>query len=669
MLNFTTNRFMSNKIGIYIMMRKIDFAKRQRYKKISFVLNMCKGGLKLDHISEFDRHIFHEGKHYEVHKFMGAHVSSRGTTFTVWAPHAKAVSVVGDFNNWSQFENPMKKISIEGLWSIFVENVYDGERYKYHILTSDNKELYKADPYAFYAEQKPKTASVTYDLENYTWSDKKWMKKRKKWDFTKEAISIYEINFASWKKNEDGSFYTYGQFADELIPYIKELGYTHIEIMPLHEHPFDGSWGYQVTGYYAITSRYGSPKDFMNFVDLCHQNEIGVILDWVPSHFCKDEHGLASFDGSNLYECDDEVLRENRDWGTLNFNYERNEVKNFLISNAIFLLEKYHIDGLRVDAVAYMMYKNMATSRYDLFEANDINEHAVKFIKQLNIQVFERFSDVLMIAEESSPYVGVTSPVHKGGLGFNLKWNMGWMNDTLKYIELDPLFKSGSHSKLTFSIMYAFNENFVLPLSHDEVVHGKKSLLDKMPGDYNMKFSGLKLLLSYMFFHPGKKLTFMGTEFGQFIEWDEWKELDWHLYDYDSHKSIYNYLKKLNYMYKKEKTLHEIDFKYDGFKWNDADNRNESIIAFSRFDLKGNHTLAVFNFTPVKRENYWIKIYDKCDYQAILCSDDGIYNGNSDNLGNEITYFEDKGNIYVSYDLPPLSATLLKPIERRKKHD
>lgn len=623
----------------------------------------------MNQISEFDRHIFHEGKHYEVYKFMGAHIGKKGTTFRVWAPHALSISVVGSFNNWNQFEHPMERLSIEGLWSVFIEGVGEGESYKYHIFTPDKKELYKADPYAFYSELKPNTASITYDIKGYEWSDQKWMKRRRKKDSLNSAISIYEINFASWRKNDDGSFYTYEQLSIELIPYVKELGYTHIEIMPLQEHPFDGSWGYQVTGYYSITSRYGSPKDFMNFVDLCHQNGIGVILDWVPSHFCKDEHGLASFDGSNLYECDDEILKENKDWGTCNFNYERNEVKNFLISNAIYLIEKYHIDGLRVDAVAYMIYKNMATSRYDLFKEDEINEHAINFLKQLNIQVFERFSDVLMIAEESSTYPGVTSPVHEGGLGFNLKWNMGWMNDTLKYIELDPLFRSGSHNKLTFSLMYAFNENFLLPLSHDEVVHGKKSLLDKMPGDYDMKFSGLKLLLSYMFFHPGKKLNFMGSEFGQFIEWDEWKELDWHLFEYDSHKSIYNYVKELNHIYKKQKTLHELDFSYEGFRWNDVDNSDESILAFSRYDLKGRHTLAVFNFTPVKRENYWIKLHEKKDYRVILCSDDAEYNGKSKNLASEKNYFKHNGDIYISYDLPALSATLLKPIERRKRHD
>lgn len=623
----------------------------------------------MNHISEFDRHIFHEGKHYEVYKFMGSHVDESATTFTVWAPNALSVSVVGDFNNWNQFENPMKKISIEGLWTARIEGIGENQSYKYHIFTSDKKEIYKADPYGFYSEVKPKTASITYDISGYKWNDQKWMKKRIKSDFTKKPISIYELNFASWRKNGDGSYYSYDQLAKELIPYIKDLGYSHIEIMPLHEHPFDGSWGYQVTGYYAITSRYGEPKDFMNFVDQCHQNNIGVILDWVPSHFCKDEHGLARFDGTNLYESDDEILRENRDWGTLNFNYKRNEVKNFLISNAIFLVENFHVDGLRVDAVAYMIYKNMATSRYDLFKPDEINEDAIDFLKELNIQVFKRFRDVLMIAEESSTYGGITRPVHEGGLGFNLKWNMGWMNDTLKYIELDPLFRSGSHDKLTFSIMYAFSENFVLPLSHDEVVHGKKSLLDKMPGDYNMKFSGLKLLLSYMYFHPGKKLSFMGAEFGQFIEWDEWKQLDWHLFDYESHRSIYKYVKELNKKYRKEKSLHEIDFEYDGFKWNDVDNKNESIIAFSRYDLRGRHVMCVFNFTPVKRENYWIKIHDKKDYRIVLCSDDEEYMGNSRNLKSEKKYFKHKGQIYISYDLPPLSATLLKPIERRKKHD
>ena len=620
-------------------------------------------------ITDFDRHLFHEGKHFEAYKILGAHVCEEGTIFTVWAPNAKNISVIGSFNDWNTDANPMKKLSIEGLWNVFIEGVQEYEIYKYHIVTKDGLVLHKSDPVAFYAEVRPKTASVTYNLNGYQWSDSKWMTKRKKWDFTKEPISIYELSLSSWRKNEDESYYTYKKLSEELIPYIKDLGYTHIEIMPLHEHPFDGSWGYQVTGYYAITSRFGEPKDFMNFVDLCHQNDIGVLLDWVPSHFCKDIHGLSSFDGSNIYESDDPVLKENLDWGTLNFNYKRNEVKSFLISNAIFMFDYFHIDGLRVDAVAYMIYKNMATSRHDLFDPEEKNNDAIDFIKELNTEVFKRYEDILMIAEESSAYPLVTAPVDKGGLGFSLKWNMGWMNDTLKYIEVDPLFRKGSHDKLTFSIMYAFNENFVLPFSHDEVVHGKKSLLDKMPGDYSMKFNGLKLLFSYMFFHPGKKLTFMGSEFGQFIEWNEWSELDWHLLDYESHMGIYNYIKKLNHFYRKYKELHEIDFKYDGFLWNDVHNKNESIIGFSRYDSNGNHLLMIFNFTPINRKDYWIKIHKLTNYEILLCSDELAYGGCSEISNKSFNPFLKGEDIYISYDLPPLSATVFKPIERRLFND
>lgn len=620
-------------------------------------------------ISEFDRYIYHEGKNFESYRFLGAHVFDLGTRFTVWAPNAKSISVVGTFNEWDPNVHYMEKISIEGLWSLFIEGVNNHELYKFHIVAMSGESFYKADPFAFFSEVKPKTASVTYRLDDFEWTDSKWIDKREKWDFKKNPIAIYELNFSSWRRNEDESYYSYKQLAEELIPYVLDLGYTHIEIMPLLEHPFDGSWGYQVTGYYAITSRFGEPKEFMKFVDLCHQNGIGVIFDWVPSHFCKDSHGLSSFDGSNLYEYDDPVMRENIDWGTLNFNYKRNEVRNFLISNANFLFDYYHIDGLRVDAVAYMIYKNMATSRYDLFQSDEKNDDAISFLKELNTEVFKRHQGILMIAEESSAYPLVTAPVDAGGLGFNLKWNMGWMNDTLKYIEVDPLFRKGSHDKLTFSLVYAFSENFVLPLSHDEVAHGKKSLLDKMPGDYDMKFKGLKLLLSYMYFHPGKKLTFMGAEFGQFIEWNEWKALDWHLLKYESHSGIYKYLKALNNSYTNYKELHELDFDFSGFLWNDVDNKDESIIGFSRLDSDGNHLLAVFNFTPVYRKDYWIKIHKNIEYEIILSSEDKLFFGDNRDTGIILKPFNKDGVNYISYDIPPLSATLLKPVERSRSDD
>lgn len=596
---------------------------------------------------------------------MGAQVSGGGTTFTVWAPNAKYVSLVGNFNQWDSGQTPLKPVNEVGLWWVFVPGLGEYEVYKYFIVGPGDEVHHKADPYGFFSEVKPQTASVTFDLKGYAWNDQDWMRARKIFDFTRSPIAVYELNVASWRRNPDGSYYSYRQLGDELIPYVKELGYTHIELMPLMEHPFDGSWGYQVTGYFAITSRYGNPRDFMEFVDRCHQAGIGVIFDWVPSHYCKDAHGLGHFDGGCVYEKTDPVLKENLDWGTFNFDYSRNEVKSFLVSSANFFFDKFHVDGFRVDAVAYMIYKGMSTSRHDLFHHEELNTDAVEFLKELNTEVFKRHQGILMIAEESSAYPLVTKPVSVGGLGFNLKWNMGWMHDTLEYLEMDPVFRKSAHHRLTFSIAYAFSENFLLPLSHDEVVHGKKSLLDKMVGDYSEKFKGLKLLLSYMYFHPGKKLTFMGTELAQFVEWNEWEALDWHLLQYDTHRGVFEYLKALNHSYRNLPELHSIDFEYDGFKWNDVDNSQESVISFSRYDREGNALLAVLNFTPIHREQYWIRVHVPQDYEIILSSEEKSYGGMLESIGRVHSSFEAYGQHFIAMELPALSATLLKPRKGR----
>lgn len=619
----------------------------------------------LDKPNEFNQYLFHEGKHFKAYEFMGAQVGKAGTGFTVWAPNAGYVSLVGNFNGWDSGATPLEKINEVGLWWGFVPGLGEYEVYKYFIVGPGGEVHYKADPYGFFAEVKPQTASVTFDLEGYPWQDGEWMQARRDFDFSRSPIAVYELNAASWRKNPDGSYYGYHQLAEELIPHIQELGYTHIELMPLLEHPFDGSWGYQVTGYFAITSRYGNPKDFMFFVDRCHQAGIGVIFDWVPSHYCKDAHGLGHFDGGGVYEKTDPVLRENLDWGTFNFDYARDEVRSFLISSANFLFEKFHVDGFRVDAVAYMIYKGMSTSRHDLFHHSELNTEAIAFLKELNTEVFARHPGILMIAEESSAYPLVTKPVSTGGLGFNLKWNMGWMHDTLEYLELDPLYRKEAHNRLTFSIAYAFSENFLLPLSHDEVVHGKKSLLDKMVGGYEEKFKGLKLLLSYQYFHPGKKLTFMGTELAQFVEWDEWGTLDWHLLDYDSHRGVFNYLKALNHSYRNLPPLHAIDFEYEGFKWNDVENARESVISFTRYDREGNTLLAVMNFTPVHREGYWIKVHTREDQEIILSSEEKSYGGAIESIGRVYSPFEEYGHHFIAMDLPPLCAILLKPRKRR----
>ena len=511
-------------------------------------------GIDFFYIEEgkFDAHLFHQGTFYESYTFLGAHKledDEEYVRFIVWAPRAKEIYLTGNFNDWNDTNLPMERIPESGLWNICVKGVSEFDAYKYRIITQSNEVLMKADPYAFHAEERPKSASKYYDIEGFEWTDKKWMKERKEQDNLNGPVSIYEVNLLSWKKKEDGSQYSYDDLSDELVRYVKKMGYTHIELMPIMEYPFDGSWGYQVTGFFAPTSRFGTPKDFMNFVDKFHRNGIGVILDWVPAHFAKDGHALGKFDGTYLFESLDRAKAENDMWGTYNFDFTKPEVLSFLISNAMYWIEYYHIDGIRIDAVSYILYYDLSGKGIKNIHGGNENLEAIEFFKRLNSVINKKHPDVLLIAEESTSFEKLTTPLEKGGLGFTHKWNMGWMNDTLRYMEIDPLFRSKRQDLLTFGLMYAFNENFIIPLSHDEVVHGKKSLLDKMPGSYEEKFANLRLLYLYMYAYPGKKLLFMGGEFAQFKEWDEWEQLDWSLLEYETHSKVQKFVTDLNKLY------------------------------------------------------------------------------------------------------------------------
>ena len=628
--------------------------------------------------NEYNRYLFHKGENYHSYKFLGNHLiqkkDKKGVRFSLWAPNAKKISVIGDFNNWQSNIHEMKKIKNSGIWTIFINKAKAGDLYKYKITGPNNEIRIKADPYANYAEKKPNTASRVFNNNKYKWNDEKWIKKRNNFDPHKEAILIYELHLGSWIRDEENNYLNYREIADKLVDYIKKMGYTHIELLPIAEHPFDGSWGYQTTGYYAVTSRYGNPDDFKYLVDKCHQNNIGVIMDWVPGHFCKDDHGLRIFDGTPLYESEDPRRAENIQWDTLNFDFAQPEIWSFLISNAIYWLKEFHIDGIRADAVSNMIYLDYqkkdgqwAANKY----GGNENLEAIAFLQKLNEVVFKEFPGTLMIAEESSAWPGVTSPTYHDGLGFNFKWNMGWMNDTLEYMEKDPLFRKGVHNKLTFSIMYTYSENYILPLSHDEVVHGKKSLLDKMPGEYWEKFANLRLLFGYMLAHPGKNLLFMGGEFGQFIEWNYKQELDWSLLEYEKHKKMSDYVKELNKFYLEEKALWLLDHKPEGFEWVEADDKDKSIISFLRFPYnQENHLLVICNFTPVFRENYQVGIpfYEK--YEIVFNSDLEKYGGK--NSLNQKLYSPSKKSCNskpysLEIDLPPLSILYLKINENTKE--
>lgn len=581
---------------------------------------------------ELPLHLFNHGTNYESYRFLGAHLFNNdgvdGVVFRVWAPNARCVSVVGEFNNWNTNSHVMENVYNCGVWQIFIPDVKEYTTYKYYITTRSGEGIYKSDPYAFHAELRPNNGSKVFNLDNYEWKDEKWISE--KTSPLDKPMNVYEVNFASWKLKEDGSYMNYCEIADDLIPYVKKMGYTHIEVMPLSEHPFDGSWGYQVTGYYAATSRFGTPTQLKYFIDKCHQVGIGVIMDWVPAHFPKDAFGLYKFDGEYCYEDKNPRRGEHKEWGTMVFDYGKQEIQCFLISNALFWLKEFHIDGLRVDAVSSMLYLDYNRKDGEWqpnCRGGRENLEAIAFLQNLNTQIFQRFPNAIMVAEESTAWPLVTKPVEDGGLGFNFKWNMGWMNDTLSYMSLDPFFRNKNHQKLTFSFMYAFSENFILPISHDEVVHGKCSLLNKMPGEYDAKFDNLRAFYGYMMSHPGKKLLFMGQEFGQVIEWNYMQGLDWLLFGYESHRRLNDYVKDLNHFYLKNKAFWEIDYSWEGFKWLVPDDNTNSIIVFMRSDKKGNQILVVCNFDTRTQEDYKIGVEYIGNYKEIFNSDDKKYGG------------------------------------------
>ncbi len=573
--------------------------------------------------------LFSQGNCTDAYTFLGCHRENGKTVFRVWAPNAEGVSVVGDFCDWDPDKYHMFHIG-NGVFEAIVDGLEEYSVYKYSIKSKDGSVTLKSDPYAYHFETAPSNASKVYDLDGYTWHDDEWKRSKHIGDIYSKPVNIYEVHVGSWRRYSDGNVFNYRDFGRELAKYVTEMGYTHIELLPVMEHPFDGSWGYQVTGYYAPTSRYGTPKDFMEFVDIMHENGIGVIIDWVPAHFPKDEFGLYRFDGDPCYEYGDPKKGEHREWGTCVFNYGRGEVVSFLVSNAIFWHDKYHIDGIRVDAVASMLYLDYnrkdgewIANKYGGRE----NLEAIDFLRKLNTAVFGKFPDTMMIAEESTAWPMVSKPADIGGLGFNFKWNMGWMNDMLRYMSLDPINRKYHHDSLTFSFFYAFSENFVLPISHDEVVHGKCSLINKMPGDYAEKFNGLRTFYAYMTAHPGKKLMFMGTEFAQFIEWNYSQELDWLLLDYDKHRRMQGFVKELNALYKATPALWEIDYSWEGFSWIANDDRDQSIIAFKRTDKAGNDLLCICNFVPVTRTGYRLGMPEYAEYEVVFNTDSAEFGG------------------------------------------
>ena len=629
--------------------------------------------MKTSELSEFDLYLFHQGTNYHAYEMLGAHFvesdGKKGVRFAVWAPHAKSISVVGDFNEWDTRVNPMTRGRDGEIWEVFVPGIEEGAIYKYAIEPQwGGPRIMKADPYGFYAEKKPNTASRVYDLSKYEWKDGDWFEQKKKESSYERPMLTYEVHAGSWRRTKDGEYLSYRDLADQLIDYVKKMNYTHIEFMPLCEHPFDGSWGYQITGYYAVTSRFGTPDDFRYLVDKAHENGIAVIMDWVPGHFCKDEQGLRHFDGQTLYESDNEQLAENWEWGTTNFDYGRTEVQSFLISNAMFWFEEFHIDGLRIDAVANMLYLNYGRKdgEWTPNKYGDTgNLEAMDFLKKLNESIFKYHPQALMIAEESTAWPLISKPVYMGGMGFNYKWNMGWMNDMLKYMSLDPIYRKWNHDKVTFSFMYAFSENFVLPLSHDEVVHGKCSLISKMPGDYWQKFAGLRTFFAYWIAHPGKKLLFMGGEFGQFIEWNYDDSLDWHLpQQYPMHKKMLEYSRALNKFYCDHKALWQVDFDWNGFQWIDCNDNENSVVSFIRkAEAPSDYIVAVCNFTPEVRHDYRIGVPEKGSYIEVFNSDDEAFGGsgvkNEGEIKTEDVKWHDRDQS-ILLTIPPMATIYLR---------
>ena len=644
-------------------------------------------------MGEIDRHLFAEGNHHHIWRKMGAHLTEidkkQGVMFCLWAPHAKSVSVIGDLNSWDGRHHPMQK-RLGGIWELFIPGLSEGDLYKYEIRTEKGHCYEKADPYGFQHEVRPAKSSVISKIDSFQWSDQSWISNRDNRDPLEQPISVYEMHLGSWMHassddpfiNSNGEhrapvpaadmkpgsrLLTYKELANKVIPYVKERGFTHIELMPISEHPFDGSWGYQVTGWYAPTSRFGSPDEFRAFVDSCHKEGIGIILDWVPGHFPKDQHGLAYFDGSHLYEHSDPRVGEHKEWGTLIFNYSRNEVRNFLVANLIFWFDQFHIDGIRVDAVASMLYKDYLRPEGEWIPNEDggnENFEAVRFLQQANHVLFQHFPGALSIAEESTTWTGVTKPTDMDGLGFNLKWNMGWMHDMLDYFEIDPWFRQFNQNNITFSICYNFTENFMLALSHDEVVHGKSHLLHKMPGDDWQKYANTRALLAYMWTHPGKKTIFMGMEFGQRQEWNVWDDLQWDLLNYEPHKGIQKLVDDLNNLYKREPALWRNDFDEYGFQWIDCDDNKNSVISFMRREkTDGEWLVIVANFTPQNHSNYRIGVPVDGFYEEIFNTDASQYGGS--NLGNMGGKSTDLYNIHgyensIDLCLPPLSVLVLK---------
>ena len=623
-------------------------------------------------LSDYDLYLFGEGRHHEIYNKLGAHPREidgvQGVNFAVWAPNAYKIAVVGDFNRWDSRTHAMQSRGGTGVWEIFIPDIGIGTVYKFEIRSHNRGyRAEKADPYGFYSELRPNTASIIYDISQYTWQDKEWMKARAHQDQLEQPLNIYEAHLGSWKRDADGEYLTYRELADTLVPYLVEMGYTHIELLPVTEHPLDASWGYQVIGYYAPTSRFGTPEDFMYFVDVCHQNNIGIILDWVPAHFPKDEHGLNYFDGTHLYSHEDPRKGEQLDWGTMIFNYGRNEVRNFLVANALFWLKEYHIDGLRVDAVSSMIYLDFSRENGqwipNMYGSNE-NLEALAFLREFNEVAHVEAPGAITIAEESTSWAMVSRPTYVGGLGFTFKWNMGWMHDTLKYMQRDPIFRRFHHNQITFALLYAFSENFVLSLSHDEVVHGKGSLIGKMPGDYWQQFAQLRLLFGYQYTQVGKILNFMGAEFGQFSEWSEARSLDWHLLEYEKHTQMLKWTKDLNHFYRSQPALYEVDFEASGFRWIDANDADASTYSYIRFARDPNDFLImVLNFTPVVRENYQLGVPEAGFYQEMLNSDAEEYGGsNVGNMGGvESKPIEQHGLPHsISLRLPPLGILILK---------